>query len=189
MNIRNLFTKYLINKNVLIVSSKYQTKQWRKNQVWYISGKKNECEKYQIKQIEQIIDNKLNRTDDRINIELLEIIQKRTPLKDIRGFEWTENFDGKIIKNNNIVYFNLKFICDFGGVQTRALRETYYFIKYQLEYNNKYKDNNIYFINILDGDGCYKYNEHFKYLINKFDNKKIFCGDMNQFNKYYNINF
>ncbi len=36
-----------------------------------------------------------------------------------------KNFDGKIIKNNNIYYFNLKFICDTGGSQTRTLREIY----------------------------------------------------------------
>ena len=47
--------------------------------------------------------------------------------------EWSENFDGKIINRSNIFYFNLKFVCDCGGSQTRTLREVYHFIKYQIK--------------------------------------------------------
>jgi hypothetical protein len=36
-----------------LISSKYQTKEWRLNQQWYINGKHNECEKYQIEYIEK----------------------------------------------------------------------------------------------------------------------------------------
>ena len=42
-------------KQILIPQSYYQTKIWRKNRTWYINGKSNECEKYQIKLIEKII--------------------------------------------------------------------------------------------------------------------------------------
>ena len=48
----------------------------------------------------------LMKTDDRINIESNEIINKKNPMINNDGYEWTENFDGKIIKNNNIYYFN-----------------------------------------------------------------------------------
>jgi hypothetical protein len=51
------------------ISSKKQTKEWRKLQKWYISGKHNECENQQIKWIENIIDNQTEKTYDRINIK------------------------------------------------------------------------------------------------------------------------
>ena len=77
-----------------------------KKKKWYINGKHNECEKYQIELIEKIIQTKLNKTYDRIYMETCEIKDKSNPLKNIDGFEYTENFDGKIIKNNNIYYFH-----------------------------------------------------------------------------------
>ena len=110
-----------------IVSSKTQTKQWRIQQNWYKNGKSNECELYQKRIIEEITD---------CNIE------------------YTENFDGYVEINNKKIYLNLKFICGFGGSQTRSLRETYHFIKAQYKvFENK---NHIYVANILDGDECYK---------------------------------
>ena len=45
---------YLTRKYILIPSSFYQTKDWRKNRNWYKNGKSNECEKYQINLIERI---------------------------------------------------------------------------------------------------------------------------------------
>ena len=53
---------------------------------------------------------KLNKTDDRINRESYKIKNIKNPMINNDGYEWSENFDGKIIKNNNIYYFNLKFI-------------------------------------------------------------------------------
>lgn len=117
-----------------IIYSEYQTKNWRKKQVWYKNGKSNECEKYQINNIEKIKKIKINKTNDRINIEKLIIDNYKNPIKNNDGYEYTENFDGKNIINNNIYYFNLKFVCDKGGAQTRTLREVYHFIKYQLDY-------------------------------------------------------
>ncbi len=56
-----------------IVQSCYQTKIWRKNCKWYNNGKSNECEKYQIEIIERLISIKLEKTDDRLDIENIEI--------------------------------------------------------------------------------------------------------------------
>jgi len=67
------------------------------------------------------------KTDERIHMETM-IIQKN---KHPDSFEWTENFDGYIIINDKKYYFNLKFVCDQGGAQTRTLREVYHFIKCQ----------------------------------------------------------
>lgn len=161
---------------------------WRKNRAWYINGKSNECEKYQLHIIEKIIKIKIDKTNDRINIEKLLIINNNKPLINNDGYEWTENFDGKIVKNNNIYYFNFKFICDSGGAQTRSLREVYYFIKNQMDVILNIKCNNIYFINILDGNTCYCNMSKFRYLLNKDKykdcNKYIFIGDSNDFLKY-----
>ena len=131
--IQKYIRKYVIRKHILIVSSYYQTKEWRKNREWYKNGKSNECEKYQINLIEKIIMCKLIKTHDRINIETNEIINKKNPMCDDNGYEWTDNFDGLLLQYNNKYYFNLKFVCDNGGAQTRTLREVYHFIKYQME--------------------------------------------------------
>lgn len=185
--IQKYVRRYLISNKILITPSKYQTKHWRKNMKWYKDGKSNECEKYQVQIIEKIIKNKLNKTYDRIHIENNQIINIRNPMINNNGYEFTENFDGKIIKNNKIYYFNLKFVCDNGGAQTRTLREVYHFIKYQkifLQYNHI---NTIYFINILDGDTSYKNINKFNYLMEKEENKNIisniFIGSLYDFQK------
>lgn len=51
---------------------------------------------------------------------MLRIIDCRYPLKSANGYEYTENFDGLIQTENNRYYFNLKFVCDNGGSQTRT---------------------------------------------------------------------
>ena len=117
-----------VNNN--LIKSKYQNKMWRKNQLWYKGGKKNECEKYQISNIENIIGKKIIKTYDRLNINDLIISKNINPYKKNNGFEWTENFDGVIINNNINIYFNLKFICDTGGAQIRTMKLVYFFIKY-----------------------------------------------------------
>lgn len=173
-------------ENEIIVPSKRQTKDWRKNREWYKGGKSNECEIYQKNLIEEMLSIKLEKTDDRINIETNQIIDKKSPMINDDGFEYTENFDGKIVSNNTY-YFNLKFVCDAGGAQTRTLREVYHFIRYQLEYIIKFNTSNIYFINILDGDTSYNNMNKFIYLINKEEynhvKKYVFIGDLYNFEK------
>jgi len=183
--IQKYVRRYLTRKYILIPSSYYQTKKWRKSMSWYINGKSNECEKYQLNLIEKIILIKLMKTNDRINMETNEIISKKNIMKNNDGYEWSENFDALIIKNNNTYYFNLKFVCDNGGAQTRTLRESYHFIKYQMKYLIKFNTNNVYFINILDGDTCYNNMNKFNFLINKVRNERTFGKE-----KYKNlINF
>ena len=92
---------YLVKKflNIHLSSSYYQTKECRINIKQYKNDKSNECEKLssQINLIEQIIKIKLNKTDDRINIELNNIINNINPIVNNDGYEWCESFDGKII--------------------------------------------------------------------------------------------
>lgn len=171
-----------------IVQSRYQTKNWRKNCKWYNNGKSNECEKYQIEIIERLISIKLEKTDDRLDIENIEMKNIRCPLTNENGFDFTENFDRVINRNGKKLYFNLKFICDSGGSQTRTLREVYHFIKCQMEYLVKYaKNNDVRFFNILDGDTSYKSIGKFNYLLNKerysYIKDNIFVGSLYYFNK------
>jgi hypothetical protein len=181
---------YMVRKYILIPSSFFQTKNWRKSRSWYKNGKSNECEKYQIDIIEKIIGEKLSKTNDRINMETNEIINNKNPMSYDNGYEWTENFDGKLYDSSQdrTTYFNLKFVCDNGGAQTRTLREVYSFIKNQIHFLLKFNTNNIYFINILDGDTSFHNMNKFKYLLNNNSQiaDYIFIGDLSQFQKQYN---
>ena len=145
-----------------------------------------------MKQIEKILDIEPKKTNDRIYMETCEIISKTNPLKDEDGLEYTEDFDGKIEKEDCIYYFNLKFCCDSGGAQNRTMREVYHFIKYQLKVLEKIsnisgntKDKKLYFINILDGDTSYEFQDKFNYLLKKKSdiNKYMFIGDMKTFSE------
>jgi hypothetical protein len=184
-----------ITEFIEITESSLQTKDWRKEQVWYKTGKSNECEKYQINVIEKIIKQQLNKTDERINTETYELASNRYPMKNDDGYDWTENFDGKI-EGNNKFYFNLKFVCDSGGAQTRSLREVYHFIGAQMDYLLKSNEKNTYFINILDGDTSYDAMRYYNFQSNKDkykDVKKyVFVGSLYDFqnnfqNKYKKI--
>ena len=167
--------------------SYYQTKIWRKARKWYKGGKSNECEKYQIELIEKMLTTSLMKTHDRIYMETFEIINNTYPMKNADGYEYTENFDRMLIKGINKYYFNLKFVCDGGGAQTRSLKEVYHFIRCQMEYLIKFNTNNTYFINILDGDTSYNVMEQFLYLLNKEQYKKVknyvFIGSLYDFQK------
>jgi len=163
--IQKFVRRYLIRKKILIPSSYYQTKIWRQNRKWYKNGKSNECEKYQISLIEKIIKQKINKTFDRINFETHEIKNIKQPLKDNDGFEWTENFDGKVLHENNIIYFNLKFVSENGGAQTRTLREVYHFINCQIKHIIKFNSHNVIFVNILDGNTSFQHQSKYHYLL------------------------
>ena len=167
-----------------IIPSCVQTKRWRIMQSWYINGKHNECEKYQLTQLKTIINGELENTYDRFDTETNDIVEIKSPYKCYDGFKFTENFDKKIELNDKLYYFNLKFVCDIGGAQTRTIREVYNFIRCQTMFNQK----NIYFINILDGDTSNKYIEILKSLLKTKRNKKlIFIGDMYDFEQYWDI--
>ena len=187
--LQSIIRMYLVRRKLLIPNALYQTKNWRKQRSWYKTGKSNECELYQIKQIESITNTKLLKTLDRIHMNKLIITSQKNPLKSNDGFEYSETFDG-IQKNDlNILYFNLKFVCDSGGAQTRTLREVYHFIESQLKLSSKIGSNNMKFINILDGDTCHRSMDKFNYLLNRTEyiyvKKYVFIGDMHSFQNLY----
>lgn len=185
---------------IRITPSKHQTTEWRLQNICEEYGQRNNSsEKYQRSLVEQIT--KINCTiikGFRINHTTLQLKKLTNPMtrngiKIPDGFEWSEDFDGIQTINNNKLYYNLKFVCENGGAQTRALRnETYPFIKTQLNYLKKYPSSNIMFINILDGYFSFKSKPHFDYLKNQ--NKyidithKCFIGDMASFQTWFATN-
>ena len=176
------------------VKGDQQTKDWRKSQDWYIDGKHNECELFQRKQIETILQVECAKTNLRFNTETYKLENMTRPLDHENGFEWTEDFDGVSMLRDKKLYFNLKFICDAGGAQTRSLREVYHFIHCQLEYFSAEQieettlPKNIYFVNILDGNTATKHLSKFQYLLNKEKynsiKENVFVGDMYTFNNW-----
>lgn len=183
---------FSLNNKLYITPSRLQTKVWRQNQNWYKDGKQNECEIYQRSLIETITEQPCVKTNKRINNNSKKLYHVNFPLKNKDGFEWTENFDGYMKSKDRDFYFNLKIICNSGGAQTRYLRNVYHFMNSQLHHLSKYEylNKKVYFINILDGDVCYKNIDKFYFLINKAEfksvKKNIFVGDMSEFQKYWN---
>jgi hypothetical protein len=169
-----------------MIKSEYQTKIWRQQQEWYYNGKRNECEKFQIRMLhqDQFLGLNLIKTTDRINTNTLEIRSKN---RYDSIFEYTENFDRLINFKNFKIYFNLKFVCDRGGSQTRTLRETYNFINLQLKFLQESKAENIYFINILDGDESFRCMNDMRKIIDSSPvyNKYVYIGDMHNFMDWF----
>lgn len=174
----------------MVVPSRRQTKLWRNTQDWYKNGKKNECEYFQVQCLEQILGQSLTRpTHQRLHIRTKQMEHKKTPLQDQDGFEWTEDFDASLVHDETIYYFNLKFVCDHGGTQTRTLREVYHFVYTQLEHLVKWHTPGLFFINILDGDFSSHCMPKFHYLLQKEEfataRDKVFIGDMSQFDQFW----
>lgn len=187
----------VVSQEALLVPGELQTKGWRTSQPWYIDGKHNECELRQRSQVERILEFQCAKTNMRFNTETYNLQKITRPLDELNGFEWTEDFDGLSIVGDKKFYFNFKFICDAGGAQTRSMREVYHFVKCQLEFfdnlqsEERHDKENIYFINILDGNTAMKQLPKFKYLIEKDKYKSIknniFIGDMYTFKRWYSL--
>jgi hypothetical protein len=164
-------------EELLVIPSNLQTKNWRKSTEWYKTGKQNECEKFQVSKMEFLLGKKLVKTNHRLQKltgKILTVENVRTR-KD--AFEYTENFDRKCEFDECTVYFNFKFVCDSGGSQTRTCECLYEFIRAQTRCKNKF----VKFVNILDGDGCYRNINQLRYLAKDFSN--IFVGDTYEFTK------
>lgn len=172
-----------------IISSDKQSKDWRRQQEWYINGKKNECEIYQRNIVEKIIGKKILKTNKRFNKEKNTFEDIYNPNTRDDGFEWTEDMDGECYYSGMNHFYNFKMICDKGGAQTRSLREVYDFIRSQLNWLLENTEKPVIFINILDGDESFRHKNKFNYLK---DNKKyesikdrIFIGDLYEFQQTY----
>jgi hypothetical protein len=177
-----------------ITPSNLQTKTWRTNCCWYQGGKRNQCEKYQVEQIHMITGIISSKTHMRINADAKYIMQEvSNPMSRDDGFYWTENFDRILLKDNIKFHINLKMICGPGGGQNRSLSEVSNFIICQLEYLMRHDVDNVYFLNILDGDASYAKMRQFPYILNKeiYNSKKrfIFIGDMYTFRNEWDMTY
>ena len=183
-------TSINITKNIDIKPSNIQTKDWRKEQEWYINGKKNECEIYQRNKVQEIIGKNIIKTNKRFNKEKNTFEDISNPNVRDDGFEWTEDMDGECIYSGIKHYYNFKMICDKGGAQTRTLREVYDFIRAQFNWLIENTEEPVIFINILDGDESFRHKNKFDYLKNnkKYESikDKIFIGDLYEFQQNYN---
>jgi hypothetical protein len=184
------YVRGFLYRSHLPIGSKFQTKIWRKESSWYDNGKRNECENFQYRLITEITKFPIEKTHMRFNMNTISMEKIVMPMKFVNGFDYTENFDGMQQRGDTIIYYNLKMICDKGGSQTRSLREVYHFIQMQLKYLQNSKRTDVYFVNILDGDECYRNKSKFIYLLSKkeYDDikKYIFMGDMRYFSIWYN---
>jgi len=89
-------------------------------------------------------------------------------------------------------------ICDSGGAQTRSIREVYHFLICQHMYLLNNPGNNVYFVNIIDGDQGYKFTyknfDENQASLNdiQLDEKfvdvidRVYIGDMKKFWSWYN---
>ena len=63
--------------------------------------------------------------------------------------------------------------------QTRALREIYHFIFAQQRYLNQEPSSKLFFVNILNGNECYKKIK----LFPKVEHRQIFIGSLFEYNE------
>ncbi len=107
-------------------------------------------------------------------------------MKDVDGFDYTEDFDGNI---QDKYYINLKMVCDKGGAQTRSLREVYHFVESQLDHLVRYGGETKSFVNILDGDTSHNSMPQFNHLLNRPEyaaiKEFVFVGDMLSFSSWW----
>jgi hypothetical protein len=121
-------------------------------------------------------------TQTRINWRTNEMKESSQPMRKEDGFDYTENFDGKQILNEKIVWINLKSVVGTGGSQTRTLRECSHFIEAQLNYLLKSKTTDCFFANIFDGDEAWAKRKLFCYVLDlpEFSTVKnyVYVGDL-----------
>jgi len=169
-----------------IISSKNQTKNWRKKQSWYSVGcNSNKCEKYQKEQFKQLTNlPSFKSTKEKFEkfTHNLIIVKKEHNKYDLSS----EDFDGKLTNDEKILYINLKMLCEEGGNQDSRFKCVIDFISDQKKYLETFPNPNIFFVNILDGALCYR-----EIIIMKkskiFSNHdQIFIGDMFEFQKFIN---
>ena len=169
-----------------ITPASLQTKDWRKQRDWYRGGKHNECEIYQRHLVEYITSQPCVKTNIRINLRDKQLYDKKYPMKDVDGFDYTEDFDGNILDK---YYINLKMICDAGGSQTRTLREVYHFVECQLDHLVIHGSGSKHFVNILDGDTSHDSMPKFNHLLDRPEyaeiKKYVFVGDMLSFSRWW----
>jgi hypothetical protein len=171
------------------------TKEKRQEAFGKCSGGKNtiNIENFQREKIEEGTGIKCKKTKTRINLRTNEIKDIPMPNRNKDGFDYSENFDGIQIYQENKFYINLKNVVGKGGSQTRTLREVYWFIQGQLNVLLRLNEGeHIFFANVLDGDSANSCMKHFQYLTDLEEYKdvkeKIFIGNLTEYIKWFHKN-
>jgi hypothetical protein len=162
-------------------------------------------ENWQREMIEKYTGLPCPKTNTRINLRTHKLENIKNPNTKTNGFDYSEDFDGCQIvdsspQSKKQIYINMKCIVGQGGAQTRSLREVYWFIEGQLQTLIKLanqpgqtqpaqQSNNIYFVNILDGDCCHKFMPQFNYLLGLPEyaavKNNIYVGDLHTYCHYW----
>jgi hypothetical protein len=131
------------------------------------------------------------KTTVRINLRTNTLRAIAHPNTQRDGFDYSEDFDGVQNVGDNKIYVNLKCIVGKGGVQTRSLREVYWFVEGQLHTLKGIEKT--YFANILDGDEAYSVLSKFEYILSlpEFASVKgrIYIGDLKGYFDWFRTQF
>ena len=178
-----------------VIDGKDITKDKRKELFGNVAGGKGSMkpENFQRDKIIQGTGRPCHKTHFRINMRTNEMVSISHPMNRDDGFGYTENFDGKQIFNNNIVWINLKSVVGKGGAQTRTLRDQCYpFVEHQLKYLIKTNRTDCFFANIFDGDHAAEKKKHFNYLLSLPEysevKKYLYVGDLKGYFAWVNEN-
>lgn len=172
-----------------IISGFLMTKEKRQEMFGCVSGGSGskKPENYQRKVIITETGYSCDKTNIRINLRTNLLENLKTPYIKENGFDYSEDFDGIQIMKNKTFYINLKCIVGKGGMQTRSLKEVYWFISGQL--NVLCQTENIYFVNILDGNEAHSCMSKYNYIVNlpEFLNikNKIYIGDLKDYIEWF----
>lgn len=131
------------------------------------------------------------KTNMRINLRTNTLKEIAHPNTQNNGFDYSEDFDGAQSIHDKKIYINLKCIVGKGGVQTRSLREVYWFVEGQLLSLKNAK--NVYFANILDGDEAQFTMPKFRYILSlpEFEAVKdmVYVGDLKGYFQWFKKTF
>jgi len=147
-------------------------------------------EKFQREKIIEGTGFECTKTNTRINLRTNTLKDISQPNTSVDGFDYSEDFDGRQLINENTIYIDLKCVVGKGGAQTRSLREVYWFIQGQLNVLKTTK--NVYFANILDGDESNSCMSKFEYIASLpgFEDvrSRLYVGDLKGYFAWVNAN-
>lgn len=99
-------------------------------------------------------------------------------------YEWSKNFNS-VYEDSSGKFYLFMFSMIFSEDVNKELKlsEMYHIIKSQHSFVKKNDEDNIVFINILDGDACFQE----KHLFEQFSLERLFVGDSKQFQQWWNL--
>ena len=184
---------HIVRCPAAVLAGSLITKEKRRELFGEVAGGAGSClpEKFQRKMIEEGTGIPCPKSNVRINLRTNTLKELSFPNKKSDGFDYSEDFDGMQTIGRKSIYINLKCIVGKGGVQTRSLREVYWFVEGQL--NVLKGAENVYFANILDGDEAYSTFSKFEYILSLPEfapvKKRVYIGDLKGYFDWFKKSF